>query len=145
MGDPEGGSSFAGNAGPLLPGFAGCATPASFVATANLLNGTNWTTADGAIMSSAVLGPYATAPCFDPSTVSVKFGNLTLTTAVTYAGFTQDSIAGLYQVNVALPLSSSATLAGLAPPAASTPTAYPIQVSIGGGTSQAGVNVYVAK
>jgi hypothetical protein len=138
------GSAFAGNSGPLAPGFAGCSTTASFLAGATVLN-PSWVTFDGAVVSSAVLGPYAMAPCFDPSTVSVKLANLTLGNVVAYAGFTEDSIAGLYQVNVVLPLSSN--LAGLVPSAATATTAtpYTIQVGIGGVFSQPGVNIYLSK
>jgi hypothetical protein len=144
MGAPMDGSAFAGNGGPLVPGFAGCATPASFLAASLLLHPT-WNTFDGAVVDSSVLGPFALAPCFDPSTVSVKIGGVTLTTAVAYAGFTADSIAGLYQVNVAVPLSTNASLATITPPAAAVATAYPFQVSINGAWSQTGVNLYLAK
>lgn len=127
MGLPSAGTAFAGNTvGPLPPGFAGCASPASFLAAwtipavhAGLL------TFDGAVIDSTILGLYALPPCFDPSTVSVKIGNITLATAVTYAGFTADTIAGLYQVNVAVPLSNNASLATLTPPADSSRNAIP--------------------
>jgi uncharacterized protein (TIGR03437 family) len=144
MGVPLGGTVLAGNGGPLVPGFAGCATPDSFRA-AEMAAHAGWVTFDGAVVDSSVLGPFAMAPCFDPSTVSVKIGTLTLTTAVAYAGFTADSIAGLYQVNVGIPLSNNASLAALTPPAAVAPTPYPIQVSINGAWSQTGVNFYLAK
>ena len=144
MGAPMDGSAFAGNGGPLVPGFAGCATPASFLAASTILHPT-WVSFDGAVIDSSILGPFALAPCFDPSTVSVKIGNVTLVAAVAYAGFTADSIAGLYQVNVGIPLSNNAGLAGLTPPAATVATAYPLAVSIGGTWSQTGVNVYLAK
>lgn len=144
MGAPMDGSAVAGNGGPLVPPFAGCATPASFLAASTVLHPT-WVTFDGAVIDSSVLGPFALPPCFDPSSVSVKIGNVTLTTAVAYAGFTADSIAGLYQVNVALPLSTNPSLAGLTPAAAAAATAYPIQVWIDGVGSQTGVNVYLAK
>ncbi len=144
LGNPADGSAFTGNAGPMLPGYAGCATPSSFLGV-SILSHPTWTTFDGALIDSVVLGPYALPPCFDPSTVLVRIGNLVLPSAVVYAGFTADTIAGLYQVNVVLPASSSSALAGLLPAPAATATAYPIQVSIGNATSQNGVNVYLAK
>jgi uncharacterized protein (TIGR03437 family) len=142
MGVPLGGTVLAGNGGPPVAGFAGCSIPSSFLAAEMVLHPT-WVTFDGAVIDSSVLGSFAAAPCFDPSTVSVKIGNVTLTAA--YAGFTSDSIAGLYQVNVKIPLSTDPSLAALSPPAAAVPTAYPIQVSINGAWSQTGVNVYLAK
>ncbi|HLK64651.1 MAG TPA: hypothetical protein VKU19_14500 [Bryobacteraceae bacterium] len=144
MGDPQGGSAFAGNSGPLVSGFAGCATPASFLAAATISHAT-WVSFDGAVVDSSILGQYALPPCFDPSTVAVKIGNVILSNVVAYAGFTADSIAGLYQMNVAIPLSSNASLSGLTPAAAAVSTAYPIQVSIGGAASQTGINIYLAK
>lgn len=145
MGTPMDGTAFAGNSGPLVPGFAGCASPASFLAALTAPPHAAWVTFDGAVIDSSVLGAFALPPCFDPSTVSVKIGNVTLAGAVGYAGFTADSIAGLYQVNVAVPLSNSVSLAGLTPPAAVAPTPYPLQVSINGVWSQTGVNFYLAK
>jgi uncharacterized protein (TIGR03437 family) len=144
MGAPTAGSAFAGNGGPLVPGFAGCSTTDSFLAASTILHN-NWLTFDGALIDSSVLGPFALPPCFDPSTVSVKIGNITLVGAVVYAGFTADSIAGLYQVNVGIPLSNNASFATLTPPPASAATPYSIGVSIGGVSSQTGVNVYLAK
>jgi uncharacterized protein (TIGR03437 family) len=144
MGDPKDGSALAGNSGPLVPSFAGCSTLASFLAASTVLHPT-WATFDGAVVDSTVLGAFAMPPCFDPSTVSIKIGNVTLNTAVAYAGFTADSIAGLYQVNVVVPLSNNASLTGLTPPAAATATPYSIQVSIGGVSSQTGVNLYLAR
>jgi hypothetical protein len=144
MGVPLDGSAFAGNGGPLVPGFAGCSSPSSFLAASTILH-PSWATFDGAVIDSSVLGAFALAPCFDPSTVSVKIGNTTLPGAVAYAGFTADSIAGLYQVNAAIPLSTNASLGALTPPPASVSTPYPIVVSIAGVSTQAGVNVYLAK
>jgi uncharacterized protein (TIGR03437 family) len=145
MGAPRDGTAVPGpaNAGPLGSGLAACADLGLFQAAATLQH-SSWLTIDGAVIDNAILGPYAIAPCFDPATVSVKLGNLTPQAGwVAYAGFTEDSIAGLYQVNIAIPLSTA--LSTLLPAAAATATAYPIQVSINGAISQAGVNVYLAK
>ena len=144
LGNPTDGSAFAGNAGPQMPGFASCATTGSFLGV-SVLSHPTWTTFDGALIDSSVLGPYSLPPCFDPSKVLVKIGNIVLPSAVAYAGFTADTIAGLYQVNVVLPAGGSSALAGLLPVPAVTATAYPIQVSIGNAASQNGVSLYLAK
>ncbi len=88
-----------------------------------------WATIDGAILKSAwVLSPHY-APCLGSTTypVTVTFYALTdltksATGTVQYAGFVADSVAGLYQVNVAMPAGLKATLSNAS-------TAW-IQVSI---------------
>jgi uncharacterized protein (TIGR03437 family) len=106
-----------------------------------------WQTFDGAVIDGSLLGS-AWPPCFNPVLVTITIGTSSTTldsSAIIYAGFTQDSIAGLYQVNVALPAITSLPSLLPVPATAPTATAYPIQLSIGGISSQSGVNVYLAK
>ncbi|MGB6947073.1 MAG: hypothetical protein WBE37_32040, partial [Bryobacteraceae bacterium] len=105
-----------------------------------------WTSIDGAIINTNILQGNS-APCFlsadagATNTVTVTIGTTPLTVAgaaITYAGFTPGSIAGLYQVNVAVPTGIGN---------GSTAAQFPVVVSMGtGGTqinSQAGVTMWV--
>jgi uncharacterized protein (TIGR03437 family) len=92
---------------------------------------TAWTNIDGAVIESQFLLGSALPPCFTAVTataVTVTFGTTAVTgTGISYAGFASDSVAGLYQINVAVPT-------GL------TPGNVPVTVTLGTeGTSPAGV------
>jgi len=87
--------------------------------------GTAWTSIDGAVIRSALLSANVSPPCFGaaPNTLPiVTIGGQSAT--VSYAGFVADSIAGLYQVNVAVPNVGNGTAAQ-----------YPVVVSMGGVTA----------
>ena len=86
-----------------------------------------WTainTIDGAVMSSLYMFANMSAPCFAPTDVTVTLTNGTGTpviltgtatpasSPVEYAGFVADSIAGLDQINVALPRCNGAATGG---------------------------------
>jgi uncharacterized protein (TIGR03437 family) len=94
------------------------------------------TTLDGAIVQSAILNTNRLVPCFDPNaylTVSVG-GAAASASSVKWAGFAGNAIAGLYQVNVNLPVYGTA-LKTLADPSADAAaitgsTQVPIQVTI---------------
>jgi uncharacterized protein (TIGR03437 family) len=73
----------------------GYAPPAGYTAPSTV-----WTNIDGAVIRSALLSANVSPPCFS-STPTVTIGGQTAT--VSYAGFVADSIAGLYQVNAAVP------------------------------------------
>jgi hypothetical protein len=92
---------------------------------------TPWTNIDGAVIESQFLLGSAYPPCFVNSgstAVTVTFGTTAVsTTGILYAGFVDGSVAGLYQINVAVPV-------GL------TTGNVPITVTLGTeGTSPAGV------
>ena len=98
-----------------------------------------WTSIDGAVMQSALLqGNFA--PCFPTASVpTVTIGGVTAT--VSYAGFVAGSIAGLYQINVAVP-----TPTDLPTYSAGTPAQYKVIVTMPAGgtvTSQANVTMWV--
>jgi uncharacterized protein (TIGR03437 family) len=126
------------NAAPYYPGSA-------YLAPAPL-----WTSIDGAIIDTSIMQGNQ-APCFlstdagaVPGTnglITVTIGTMALTVAgtqLTYAGFTPGSIAGLYQLNVAVP-----TGIGNGTSAAQ----FPVVVTVGSSTtavsSQAGVTMWV--
>jgi hypothetical protein len=63
-----------------------------------------WTSIDGAIIRSVLLSSNVNPPCLGtvPANLPlVSIGGQSAT--VSYAGFVPDSVAGLYQVNVAVP------------------------------------------
>ena len=98
--------------------------PTSYVAPSPL-----WTTIDGAIIQSAFI-PDLThhfAPCMKTAPV-VSIGGKSAT--VGYAGWLTDSVVGLYQINVTVPLTVSSG-------------DNPVLVTVGSTTSQAGVTVNV--
>jgi len=91
-----------------------------------------WTSIDGAVINTSILqGNYA--PCFATSYPTVTIGGASAT--VLSAGFVSGSIAGLYQINVEVPN----PLVSLGTP----PQQYPVLVTVGGVTSQAGVTMWV--
>ena len=53
---------------------------------------------------------------------------------VTYAGWVQDSVAGLYQINVTIPKATTSV----------TPVAVPVTVTVDGVPAQTGATMYVA-
>jgi uncharacterized protein (TIGR03437 family) len=126
------------NSAPYFPG-------ASYVVPSPL-----WTSIDGAIINTNILQGNS-APCFlssdagaVPGTnglITVTIGTTPLTvsgTQITYAGFTPGSIAGLYQINVAIPTGIGN---------ATTAAQFPVVVTVGSAgtavSSQAGVTMWV--
>jgi uncharacterized protein (TIGR03437 family) len=89
-----------------------------------------WTNIDGATILPADLLGHAYAPCLVNSgatAVTVTFGSTVVSGAsILYAGFVDGGVAGLYQINVAVP-------EGL------TPGSVPVKVSVGSNSSPAGV------
>ncbi len=107
----------------------------------------NLTSIDGAVIQSALLNTGRFPPCL--STVpTVTVGGVNA--PVTYAGFVADTVAGLYQINVQLPATTGSTLYPYYPLTSSpistltTAAQLPIQLTVGGQTSQNGVTVWVA-
>jgi uncharacterized protein (TIGR03437 family) len=82
-----------------------------------------WTTIDGAVIQFAMLSTGVDPPCFGATGNAlplVTIGGQSAT--VSYAGFVADSVAGLYQVNVAVPDVGNH----------STPAQFPLVVTMGG-------------
>jgi uncharacterized protein (TIGR03437 family) len=113
---------------------------------------TNVSSIDGAVMMSSIVDPTRLAPCLVPGIdgPAVTVGGQTAT--VEYAGWVEGSVAGLYQVNVLLPASSSLFTDAANDPAAAittgTPVALPVQVKFGNSAWQknpGGVNVMVSR
>ena len=104
------------------------------------------TSIDGAVIQSALLLSGNLPPCLS-TLPTVTIGGVAST--VTYAGFVPDTVAGLYQLNVQLPASTGATLYPNYPllsspiSAVTAPIQLPIQVTVGGQTSQSNVMVAV--
>ncbi|HWC96926.1 MAG TPA: putative Ig domain-containing protein [Candidatus Sulfopaludibacter sp.] len=114
-----------------------CVSTSSFLNSLNLKTSSTLTSVDGSLVASGLLNTGRLAPCLRSSTVvpSVTIGGQTA--VVTYAGWVQDSIAGLYQVNVRLPGSAG-------PLTLAAPTQLPVVLTARGRSSQAGVTIWVA-
>jgi hypothetical protein len=114
-------------------------TAASSYATGS---GSGYLTLDGAVILSANLYANLFAPCFTASNVTITLQNGSNTavtiasSAIAYAGWVADSIAGLYQINFTLPATFTPALG-----ASGTPLA--LNVSVNGVASQSGVIMYV--
>lgn len=102
---------------------------------------------DGAVIQSALLNTGNMAPCLTVLP-TVTIGGVPAGT-VSYAGWVADTVAGLYQINVQLPATGAGPFYPNWPltsnPIASLTTAVqlPVQVTVGGVTSQAGVTLWI--
>jgi hypothetical protein len=114
----------------LTPGYLQVVNTTTKVAPLYTAPTTAWTSIDGAVINPSRLLGSAYPPCFTnvaATAVSVTFGSggsavvQTGAGEVTWAGFANDSVVGLYQVNVKIP-------AGLAPSGATT---VPVMVTLG--------------
>lgn len=136
------------NAGSGYTWSADCISSSSYLTSLNNYAASSLTSLDGVIVSSALLNSNRLMPCFLSSGTppSVTIGGVAGT--VTYAGWVADSVAGLYQVNVRMPGSAAGpftTAAGASIGAITTPVQLPVVVTAGSRSSQAGVNVWVAR
>jgi uncharacterized protein (TIGR03437 family) len=85
--------------------------------------GTPWTSIDGAIVRSVLLSANVNPPCFGATGNPLPVVTIGAQSAVvSYAGFVPDSIAGLYQVNVAVPNVGNG----------SSSAQFPIAITMGG-------------
>ena len=90
---------------PKFPG--SCISLASYFGAVNALStppGTPWTSDEGAVILASNLGTNKYPPCFATSP-TVTIGGAAAT--VTYAGWVANSVAGLYQINGAVPSGGS--------------------------------------
>jgi uncharacterized protein (TIGR03437 family) len=101
---------------------------------------------DGAIIQSKLLLAGNHPPCLTTEP-TVTIGGAPVTAA--YAGFTPDSVGGLYQINVQLPPSGTTfypNFPSMANPIAglTAPVQLPVQVTVGGVSAQSGVTLWVS-
>jgi hypothetical protein len=109
------------------------------------------TNIDGAVIQQSLIDPSRLPPCMASSpsgTIpAVTIGGIAVTT-VGYSGFVDSAVAGLYQVNVTLPLSSAAFKQAdgvtVIPFTNGTPVQMPVVVTSQGLSSQPGVSIWVA-
>jgi uncharacterized protein (TIGR03437 family) len=145
------------NSGHGLVWSGDCIAPTGATGYTNALGGVTGTTpstVDGLILQSSLLNTGRFVPCLDSTSQPpvVKIGGVPAS-AVNYAGWVADSIAGLYQVNATLP-STTGTFYTTTSDCSNysdsitnitRPTQLPICVQSADGTySQAGVMVWVA-
>ncbi len=135
------------SAGSAFTWSADCITVASYLSTLNGLFSTSLTNVDGTVIQSGLLNTNRLPPCVITTSAdvpTVTIGGVAGT--VVYAGFVPDTIAGLYQMNVALPstIGSYTTAAGTTVTNITQPAQLPVVVTSNGVTSQIGVNMWVS-
>jgi uncharacterized protein (TIGR03437 family) len=104
-----------------------------------------WTSIDGAVLLQSELNTNVTVPCFygtdtGANLITVTIGGTAVlvgATGITYAGFVNGSIEGLYQINVQVPVPVTAGWES------GTSSAVPVTVSMGSAVSQSGVTMFV--
>ena len=149
LGAPTSTASNASTGGGAAPTDCIAATGSnSYLAALNAATNVNpaLTSVDGAIIQSALINTGRLGPCFTTNP-TVKIGGVAAT--VSYAGWVEDSVAGLYQINAKLPDNTgtfypyypltSSPMTGL-----TVPAQLPVQVTMGGVTSQSNVMLWVA-
>lgn len=124
-----------------------CITVASYLSTLNGIFSTSLTNVDGTVIQSGLLNTNRLPPCI--ATTSANVPTVTIggvAGTVVYAGFVPDTIAGLYQMNVALPSTTGSftSAAGTTVTNITQPVQLPVVVTANGVTSQVGVNMWVA-
>jgi uncharacterized protein (TIGR03437 family) len=122
--------------------------PISSVESAYVVPNPLWSSIDGAVLYTSFLNTDVTVPCFlgtdvaanNLLTVTIGTGTPTTLTAanggILYAGFVPNSIAGLYQIDAALPQGTGT----------GSVVSYPVSVTVGsspGVSSQAGVTMWI--
>jgi uncharacterized protein (TIGR03437 family) len=150
--DSAASNASAGN-GPAAAWSTDCVTLASYLSSLNQQDSSNLSTLDGVVIVSAWLNQYRQVPCIASSSSLVPTVTIGGQPApVSYAGWTPDSIAGLYQVNVQLPSTTATvansgkftTTAGTQIATITAPVQLPLVVTANGRSSQSGVNLWVA-
>jgi uncharacterized protein (TIGR03437 family) len=109
--------------------------PTSCISMANYVSAAALTpaTMDGVVLSNTNWGTGNLPPCFAAKGYAVvTIGGVAAT--VTYAGWVQGSVAGLYQINVTIPKATTSV----------TPVAVPVTVTVDGVPAQTGATMYVA-
>jgi hypothetical protein len=126
-----------------------CVSTTTYLDSLNIALGSAVSTMDGVILNSALLNTNRLVPCITSAASNVPavtIGGVAGT--VTYAGWVPDNVAGLYQINVRLPGAAAGGFtnsAGTAMSAITTPVQLPVVVTSASKTSQARVNLWVAR
>ena len=137
------------SAGTSFAWSADCISSSSYLDILNISTGSSVATMDGLIISSALLNSNRLVPCMASGSSrapTVTVGGVA--GVVTYAGWVPDNVTGLYQINVRLPGSAAGgftNAAGTSQSTVSIPVQMPVVVTSGGRTSQARVNLWVAR
>ena len=146
-------NSTAANTSPAGPGPStaptDCVSIAAYLSAVNSANqgSAQLTSLDGAVIQSSLIASGLFPPCLSTNP-TVTIGNQPVT-SVTYAGWVDDSVAGLYQVNVTLPGTTPGSgnfidVAGVSHTSITAPVQLPVVVTANGRQSQTGISVWVA-
>jgi uncharacterized protein (TIGR03437 family) len=128
---------------------ADCVSPSSYLTAFNAQNtGTAIASLDGTLIMTGPLASGRIVPCLTSGGtdhVSVTVGGQPVT-VIKYAGWTPDTIAGLYQVSFQLPdnIVNGFTPVGGMAQTITKPIQLPIYVTSDSNTTQAGVSIWVA-
>jgi uncharacterized protein (TIGR03437 family) len=130
---------------------ADCISTASYTDLLNSATGGTYTI-DGAVIQYSLMNGKRLAPCLSNAAGFVTATVGGIDAPVGYAGWVSDSVAGLYQVNVTLPLAGTSMKVNPTDASAADVTqtvSLPVIVKIGTGgsapTSQSGVTIAVVK
>jgi len=133
------------------------AYPADCLSVANYLTafdaadtGTSLSTLDGTLIIPSVLTAGRLQPCILPTDIThLYIGGVDVHSNVMYAGWVGGTIAGLYQINVKLPVNTAGAFTtysaggNLTSQSITAPVQVPVQVVMGSYESQAGVNLWI--
>ena len=128
---------------------ADCVTLASYLTSFNnAQTGTALTSLDGTLIIPSVLNTGRYQPCMVTGDIThLYIGGVDAVSNIQYAGWVAGTIAGLYQVNVKLPVNTASaftTEAGLTSQSITQPVQLPVQLVTSSGHTQAGVSLWVA-
>ena len=124
-----------------------CVSMTSFLASLNAAAASSLTTLDGVIVSSSLLADKRVMPCIKSNSSivpTVTVGGVAAT--VTYAGWAQDSVAGLYRLDLLLPGTGDGpftTSTGASAASIVSAVQLPVVVTAASNSSQYGVNLWV--
>jgi uncharacterized protein (TIGR03437 family) len=145
LGVPDSTALNTGSNGSLTPP-TDCLNPTEYLNTLNTDTSSSLASVDGAIIQGSLLLTGKLPPCLSAAVPTVKIGNQSGT--VLYAGWVEDSVAGLYQVNVTLPASGGGPFINAAGTSIgntiTAPVQLPVVVTANGVKSQTGVTMWVA-
>jgi uncharacterized protein (TIGR03437 family) len=130
---------------------ADCLSVANYLAAFQAADtGAAVNTLDGVLVSLGVLASGRRQPCILPADIThLYIGGVDVASNVLYAGWVGDTIAGLYQINVRLPVNTPGTFTtyasggNLTMQSVTGPVQVPVQVVMGSSHSQAGVNLWI--
>ena len=130
---------------PVFP--TDCVSTSTYLTALNAATGNSLLTLDGALVNASALNTNRLVPCIGGVDIpTVTIGNKPGT--VTYAGWVASTIAGLYQINVTLPLTTAAPFLDpngntIAATGLTNALQLPVVVTSNTVHSQTGVTLYV--